>query len=77
MASSGKKRTTMAKLTRESKLRERRATKKARKDDRKRNPPSAVDLATGDLTTDDFATDDAPETDVDGQPVDSGAGVSD
>jgi hypothetical protein len=36
MASSGKKKTTMAKLTRESRLRERRADKQARKDARKR-----------------------------------------
>ena len=36
MASSGKKKTTMAKLTRESKLRERRLDKQARKDARKR-----------------------------------------
>jgi len=35
MASSGKKKTTMAKLTRESRLRERRIDKKARKDARK------------------------------------------
>jgi hypothetical protein len=35
MASGGKKKTTMAKLTRESKLRERRADKQARKDARK------------------------------------------
>jgi hypothetical protein len=35
MASSGKKRTTMAKLNRESKLRERRFDKQARKDARK------------------------------------------
>jgi hypothetical protein len=35
MASSGKKKTTMAKLARESKLRERRAAKQARKDARK------------------------------------------
>jgi len=35
MASSGKKKTTMAKLTRESRLRERRLDKKARKDARK------------------------------------------
>jgi hypothetical protein len=35
MASSGKKKTTMAKLARESRLRERRATKAARKDARK------------------------------------------
>lgn len=36
MAGSGKKRTTMAKLNRENKLRERRADKQARKDARKR-----------------------------------------
>jgi hypothetical protein len=35
MGSSGKKRTTMAKLNRENKLRERRADKQARKDARK------------------------------------------
>lgn len=35
MASSGKKKTTMAKLQRESRLRERRAEKQARKDARK------------------------------------------
>jgi hypothetical protein len=38
MASSGKKKTTMAKLTRESRLRERRLDKQARKDARKRAP---------------------------------------
>ena len=36
MASSGKRKTTMAKLTRESKLRERRFDKQAKKDARKR-----------------------------------------
>ena len=35
MASSGKKKTTMAKLTRESRLRERRLDKQAKKDARK------------------------------------------
>jgi hypothetical protein len=38
MASGGKKRTTMAKLTRESRLRERRLDKQAKKDARKRSP---------------------------------------
>jgi hypothetical protein len=38
MASSGKKKTTMAKLNRESKLRERRQDKQARKDARKQAP---------------------------------------
>jgi len=44
MASNGKKKTTMAKLTRESKLRERRLDKQAKKDARKR---TAADLAAG------------------------------
>ena len=42
MASTGKKKTTMAKLTRESRLRERRLEKQARKDARKQaamHPP--------------------------------------
>jgi len=38
MASNGKKKTTMAKLNREQKLRERRMEKKARKDARKLEP---------------------------------------
>jgi hypothetical protein len=38
MASNGKKKTTMAKLMRESRLRERRADKQARKDARKLAP---------------------------------------
>jgi hypothetical protein len=38
MASGGKKKTTMAKLTRESKLRERRLDKQARKEARKHAP---------------------------------------
>jgi hypothetical protein len=43
MASKGKKKTTMAKLTREARLRDRRLEKQARKDARKRaaaDPPS-------------------------------------
>jgi hypothetical protein len=44
MASSGKKKTTMAKLTRESRLRERRLDKQARKDARKRAPAHDPDL---------------------------------
>jgi hypothetical protein len=52
MASSGKKKTTMAKMTRENKIRERRMEKQAKKDARKRasaedaaapSPPSEVD----------------------------------
>ena len=44
MASSGKKKTTMAKLTRESRLRERRLDKQARKDARKLAPAPDPDL---------------------------------
>lgn len=55
MASSGKQKTTMAKLTRESRLRERRLDKQAKKDSRKLAPPhhsdwpgDTVDATTGD-----------------------------
>ena len=48
MASNGKKKTTMAKLTRESRLRERRLDKQAKKDARKqasaRDPDAPGDL---------------------------------
>lgn len=47
MASSGKKRTTMAKLNRETKLRERRMEKQARKNARKQAasaPPAPEDV---------------------------------
>jgi hypothetical protein len=43
MASSGKKKTTMAKLTRESKLRERRLDKQAKKNARKLAPTQHPD----------------------------------
>jgi len=43
MASSGKKKTTMAKLTRESKLRERRLDKQAKKDARRHAPAPQLD----------------------------------
>jgi hypothetical protein len=62
MASSGKKKTTMAKLTRESRLRERRLDKKARKDARK--------LAAANGTTDlgpmpeDLFADETPDEDT-------------
>jgi hypothetical protein len=41
MASSGKKKTTMAKLTRESRLRQRRLDKQAKKDARRQAPADA------------------------------------
>jgi hypothetical protein len=51
MASSGKKKTTMAKLARESRLRERRLDKQARKDARRRGATApadeGADIATG------------------------------
>ena len=43
MASSGKKKTTMAKLTREGRLRERRLDKQAKRDARKQAPPDHPD----------------------------------
>jgi hypothetical protein len=52
MASRGKKKTTMAKLNRETKLRDRRLEKKARKDARKQaapqEPTPPIDTVTGD-----------------------------
>jgi hypothetical protein len=57
MASSGKKKTTMAKLTRESKLRERRLDKQAKKDARKHAAAHPSDLPgdTPSVTTDEAA----------------------
>ena len=77
MASSGKKKTTMAKLSRESRLRERRMEKKARKDARRRaaaDPSGQPDLVTdadgfvlGDTLIDgEFVT-------ADGSPADAAA----
>jgi len=64
MASSSKQKTTMAKLMRESRLRERRLDKQARKDARKRAPADHQDPV--EMLT--VATDesDVPQT---GQPV--------
>jgi hypothetical protein len=66
MASRGKKKTTMAKLSRESKLREKRMDKAARKDARKRaaaeGPPEGADAFAEGHREDDAATGDpAPE----------------
>jgi len=68
MASSGKKKTTMAKLTRESKLRERRMDKQARKDARRHAIANGLDPY-GDTPTD---ADGAPLTNVDGEPAADG-----
>ncbi|HSZ70527.1 MAG TPA: DUF2442 domain-containing protein [Solirubrobacteraceae bacterium] len=51
MASSGKKKTTMAKLTRESKLRERRMDKQAKKDARKLAPTAGASTRSTPLLT--------------------------
>jgi hypothetical protein len=64
MASSGKKKTTMAKLTRESRLRERRLDKKARKEARKlaasQDPGAAGEmLEEGEMPDADGTDDDA------------------
>jgi hypothetical protein len=53
MASNGKKKTTMAKLNREHRLRERRMEKQAKKDARKRAPAVTVDEPTDDVHTTD------------------------
>jgi hypothetical protein len=50
MAGSGKKRTTMAKLTRENRLRERRLDKRAKKDARKLEPADDPYAPSGTLT---------------------------
>ena len=53
MASSGKKKTTMAKLTRERKLRERRVEKQAKKEARKQAAANPSGESTDALTGDD------------------------
>jgi hypothetical protein len=49
MASSGKRKTTMAKLNREAKLRDKRAVKAAKKDARKREAAAGIDGPSDDL----------------------------
>lgn len=56
MASSGKKKTTMAKLNRERKLRERRLVKQAKKDARKQAPTHQQGQSGDALTSDDATT---------------------
>jgi len=73
MASNGKKKTTMAKLNRESKLRERRVDKQARKDARKQ---AAADELNGvsvpqDAETDDMAQPDTEQPDLEAVAVNS------
>ena len=58
MASSGKKKTTMAKLTRESRLRQRRLDKQAKKDARKLAPAHHAD------PPEDARTSQSPPTDA-------------
>jgi hypothetical protein len=64
MASSGKQKTTMAKLMRESRLRERRLDKQAKKDARKQAPADNQDP--GEMLT---VTTDEPDVPQTGQPV--------
>jgi hypothetical protein len=64
MASSGKQKTTMAKLMRESRLRERRLDKQARKDARKQAPADHQD--SGEMLT---VTTDEPAGPQTGEPV--------
>jgi hypothetical protein len=59
MASSGKRKTTMAKLTRESRLRERRAEKQAKKDARKQASANHPGLPSDAPTADDRSVDPA------------------
>jgi hypothetical protein len=66
MASSGKQKTTMAKLMRESRLRERRLDKQARKDARKQAPADHADTAT--LTIDEPTGQPVLDTTVEGLP---------
>jgi hypothetical protein len=54
MASRGKKKTTMAKLTRESRLRQRRVEKQARKDARKEAAMNPQDQPSDELTESDL-----------------------
>ncbi|HYB29895.1 MAG TPA: hypothetical protein VEF89_25025 [Solirubrobacteraceae bacterium] len=56
MASSGKQKTTMAKLNRERKLRERRLDKQAKKDARKQAPTRQQGQSGDALTSDDATT---------------------
>lgn len=68
MASSGKKKTTMAKLMRESRLRERRIDKQARKDARKQasaeRPSALVDVLSATPTLSDPIGDGEPALDL-------------
>jgi hypothetical protein len=64
MASSGKKKTTMAKITRENRVRERRMEKQAKKDARKRESAEQPGLPdTADTAADEPMTEPAPPED--------------
>ena len=65
MATKGKRKTTMAKLAREGKLREQRAFKKAKKEARKLGPPTPAEDSFDTLGIDADAAEGAPE---DGSP---------
>lgn len=67
MASSGKKKTTMAKLARESRLRERRLDKQARKDARRRSATTPADQGADGAPGSGHALDADVQRDVDGR----------
>lgn len=68
MASNGKRKTTMAKLNRETRLRERRLDKQARKNARKLAPPDHADqLVAGNASADVPAAQDVGDPADDGQ----------
>jgi hypothetical protein len=69
MASGGKKKTTMAKLTRESRLRERRLDKQARKDARKQTAADHTDQPIGTLSGEDGVSA-QPDTEQPARPSD-------
>src|SRR5437764_6156606 len=80
MGSSGKKKTTMAKMARENKLRERRLNKQAKKDARRQaanDPPGGPDATSPDVEEADAAPVAAARTDgqageASARPVDAG-----
>jgi len=71
MGSNGKKKTTMQKLNRENRLRERRMEKEARKDARKQALAEGVDLSTmrGPVPEDQYVAADPPSSSLTGAAV--------
>jgi len=75
MASSGKRKTTGAKLAREGKLRERRAAKAARKDARKQSPGEYSEVDASGVRYGPPNQDGPPDPDVAADVADTAAGV--